>query len=158
MLWTEDGRVRPPSPLAVWRAVVIGAGLAFIAYYCVAKLRSPTRGTESFAALPAPQAAVTSPKSARVIETARHARSEAEAGPVEPVGAMPLPDVPLSKPEPLTPLPALPQTAAIDAPSPQVAEPPSRPTREDRGDVCARYHMHRVDYTRNGYRYWHCMR
>jgi hypothetical protein len=157
MLWTEDGRVRPPSRLAVWRAVVISAGLAFIAYDCVAKVRSPTRGAESFAASPAPQAAVTSQKPARVIELARHARSEAEAGPVEPVGAMPLPDVPLSKPEPLTPL-ALTRTAAIDVPSPQVAEPPSRPTREDRGDVCARYHMHRVDYTRHGYPYWHCMR
>jgi hypothetical protein len=86
MLWTEDGRVRPPSPLAVWRAVVISAGLAFIAYDCVAKLRSPTRGAESFAALAAPQAAVTSPKSVRVIEMARNAKSEAEAGPVEPVG------------------------------------------------------------------------
>jgi hypothetical protein len=161
MLWTEDGRVRPPSPLAVWRAVVISAGLAFIAYDCVANLRSPTRGAESVAASPAPQAAVTS-KSVRVIELARHTRSEAEAEaeaePVEPVGAMPLPDVPLSKPEPLTPLPALPQTAAIDVPAPQVAEASSRQTREDRGDVCARYHMHRVDYTRHGYPYWHCMR
>ena len=31
---------------------------------------------------------------------------------------------PRGGPEPLTPLPALPQTAAIDAPSPQVAELP----------------------------------
>jgi hypothetical protein len=158
MLWTEDGRMRPPSPLAVWRAVVIGAGLALIAYVCVAKLQSPTRGAESFAASPAPQAAVTSRKPVRVIELARHARSEAEAGPVKPAGAIPLPDVPLLKPEPLTPLPAPPQTAAIDAPSPQIAEPPSRSAREDRGDVCARYRMHRVDYIRQGYRYWHCMR
>ena len=155
LLRTEGGGGRPP---AVWRAMVIGAGLALTADVCVAKLRSPTRGGESFAALPAPQAAATSSKSVRVIEMARHAGSEAEAGPVEAAGAMPLPDVPLSKPEPLTPQLAPPQTAAIDAPSPQVAEPPSRPMREDRGDVCARYHMHRVDYTRQGYRYWHCMR
>lgn len=43
------------------------------------------------------------------------------------------------------------QQVVQDAPSPQ-------PHRVVHNDICATHHLHRVDYTRNGWAYWRCAR
>jgi hypothetical protein len=160
MLWTDDGRVRPSSGLAVWRAVVIGAGVAFICWDCVAKLRSPAplRFAGSAAVAAAPQPAVVSPPPVRIIEMTRRAEPVGP-GEAEPPAAT----EPLSRPVPTAPPLPGPEVAAVDAPplvDPQLRQPAREAgaAHEDRGSFCSRYNMHRVDYLKRGRPSWRCVR
>ena len=81
------------------------------------------------------------PRPIRTIEMSKH--QDAAPAQVEPIAA------------PIAPPAA--DLLRADAAEWARASAKDRPDKA-REDICARYHMRRVDYVRNGRQYWHCAR
>jgi hypothetical protein len=166
MLWSEMGGTAPsPRAIAVVCAATIVLGTGCIGYGYATMLRFKVRPEPAPPPLVAESfAAVTSQKPVRVIPmskgdplpvvvapVAKEASTSAQPPPAD------LPQAPL--PAPAAVASAAEAGAAGEASAPIDVPPPRREVAHGGGgDICARYHLHRVDYLRHGYKYWHCVR
>ena len=121
--------------------VVICGAIGLAGGVIVAALLAPDASHRPVAVAPVNHPAGLGPRPIRTIEMSKH--QDAAPAQVEPIAA-----------------PVAPPAADLlraDAAEWARASAKDRPDKA-REDICARYHMRRVDYVRNGRQYWHCAR
>ena len=130
--------------------VVICGAIGLAVGVIVAASLAPDASHRPVAVAPVNHPAGLGPRPIRTIEMSKH--QDAAPAQVEPTSA----------PAQVEPIAAPIASAAADLQRADAAEwarasAKDRPDKT-REDICARYHMRRVDYVRHGRQYWHCAR
>jgi hypothetical protein len=129
--------------------VVIGSAIGLAVGVIVAALLSDA-SHRPVAVAPVNHPAGLGPRPIRIIEMSKH--QDAAPVQVEPTSAP-------AQVEPIAAPSAPPAADLLRADKAEWARASAkdRPDKA-REDICARYHMRRVDYVRDGRQYWHCVR
>jgi hypothetical protein len=134
--------------------VVICGAIGLAVGIIVAALLAADASHRPVAVAPVNHPAGLGPRPIRTIEMSKH--QDAAPAQVEPKSA-PARVEPIAAPIAAPIAPPAADLLRADAAEWARASAKDRPDKA-REDICARYHMRRVDYVRNGRQYWHCAR